>query len=151
MGYIPQYSNDPALLKIAVEPPRSIVNAGKIYTRDKYIYQCEVGEGVHVTDKSDLAQTKRVSFIKIRGVTDISIKGNYLYCNSFYDLVVIDITNINSVAEVKRIAKAFLVDGYNVRPPEFGCYYECVNPDKGVVVGWKKDSVAYSSCYNNIR
>jgi len=28
-------------------------------------------------------------------------------------------------------------------------YYECIVPSKGMVIGWKKDSINYSGCYYN--
>lgn len=139
-GYKPVYSLDSNLKKVAIDTPHIVKSAGKIYVYQKYILQCEVGEGIHIIDNSVPSAAKRIHFIKVLGANEISIKDNFLYTNSFKDLVVINITNILQPKEVKRIAKAFSVRGYLPVPP-VKTYYECVDLSKGVVVGWVKDSI----------
>jgi hypothetical protein len=149
MGYKPIYSTDPALKQIASDTPRPVKNAGKIYAWQNYLLQCEVGEGIHIIDKSVPANARRVSFIRVIGANDISIKDGFLYTNSYKDVVVINISNINQPTEVKRIPNAFNVSGYLPEPPIKRVAYECVDLSKGVVTGWVQDSVAYyQSCYN---
>ena len=87
--------------------------------------------------------------LKINGSSEISIKDNFLYTNSYDDLVVVDMSDINSISEVKRVKGAFPEGRTNyffVQPPEAG-YYECPRFDS-LVIGWKKDSV-YAGCYKN--
>ena len=147
LGYKPIYSNDASLKKVVSDTVRAVKNAGKIYAYQNYLLQCEVGEGIHVIDNSNPATAKRIAFIKILGCNEISIKSNYLYTNSFKDLVTINISNINQPVETQRIANAFNVTGYLPEPPEKG-YYECVDLTKGIVIGWSKDSVMYG-CIKN--
>lgn len=144
--YKPVYNLDLALKQISADTPHIVKKAGKIYAYKNYILQCEVGEDIHVIDNTNPSTASRVAFIKVLGANEISIKDNFLYTNSFKDLVVIDINNVLQQKETKRIANAFAVKGYLPAPP-VKTSYECVDLTKGVVVGWVIDSV-YANCYN---
>jgi LVIVD repeat len=122
---------------------------GNIYVKGDLIYQVETGRGIHVIDNSVPAQAYRVGFLTVNGSSQISIKGDFLYTNSYDDLVVIDISNSNNVHEVKRLAGAFPEGRYQYfynQPIEAG-YYECPGNDS-VVIGWRKDSVT-AYCFKN--
>ncbi len=126
-----------------------VKNPGNIYAKDNLIYQLELGRGVHIIDNAVPSQAHRVGFIVINGSSQISIKGNFLYSNSYEDLVVVDVSNGNSVTEAGRVANAYpqgRYEYYYLEPPEAG-YYQCPSYDS-VVIGWKKDSV-YAGCYKN--
>jgi len=149
LGFKPVYSNDLTLKLVTSDTPHRVKNAGKIYAYKNYLLQCEVGEGFHVIDNSVPMNARRIKFIKVLGANEISIKNNYLYTNSFSDLVIINIADLNYPSELKRIPNAFKVNGYLPEPPEIGAY-ECVDLTKGVVIGWKKDSVKnYYGCFKN--
>ena len=145
-AYKPVYSLDPALKQVSSDTPHIVKKAGKIYAYKNYILQCEVGEGIHVIDNSNPSTASRIAFIKVVGANEISIKDNFLYTNSFKDLVVINIANVLQPKETKRIPNAFAVKGYLPVPPA-KTNYECVDLTKGVVIGWVQDSV-YANCYN---
>lgn len=147
MGYKPIYSNALSLKQVTIDTPHTVKKAGNIYAYQNYLLQCEVGEGIHIIDNSIPANAQRFAFIKVLGCNEISIKNNFLYTNSFNDMVVINISNIQQPNETSRIKDAFLVKGFLPVPPENG-YYECVDLKKGVVIGWEKDSVSYNGCYN---
>jgi LVIVD repeat len=122
---------------------------GNIYAKGNLIYQLELGRGIHVIDNSVPAQAHRVGFITVNGSSQISIKGNFLYTNSYDDLVVVDISNSNAVTEVKRLTGAFPEGKYQYfynEPIESG-YFECPNYDSAVI-GWRKDSVL-AICFKN--
>ncbi len=74
---------------------RTLGNTGKIYFKDNYIFINDKFNGVHVVDNADPSNPDNAYYISIPGNTDISIKGDKLYANSFMDLVVIDISNTN--------------------------------------------------------
>ncbi|HSN61882.1 MAG TPA: hypothetical protein VLR49_13160 [Ferruginibacter sp.] len=149
-GYKPVYGAETFAKKIIyANTPQPVVAAGNIYVKGELIYQVETGKGIHVIDNRVPAQAHRVGFLTINGSSEISINGNFLYTNSYDDLVVVDKSDINSISEVKRVKGAF-PEGRNnyfyVQPPESG-YYECPRFDS-LVIGWKKDSV-YAACYKN--
>jgi hypothetical protein len=154
LGYKPVYSQDPNLVRIYTDTPRAVKVAGKIYALGNLVLQNEQGQGIHILDRSDPANVRNLSFLRIIGNTEMSIKGNHLYANSFDDLVVVDISNWQNIKEVKRIPRAFRQGGnfghnYTIPPPEHNKYFECIDPSKGIQVGWVKDSVEYYSCYYN--
>lgn len=129
--------------------PLPVMIPGNIYAKGNLIYQLEIGRGIHVIDNSTPSQAHRVGFITVNGSSQISIKGNFLYTNSYDDLVVIDISNSNSVSEIKRVTGAFPNGQYQYyynQPIESG-YYECPRFDSAVI-GWRKDSIS-SYCFKN--
>lgn len=145
VGYSPIYITDDGIGDVAFESPQPIVNGGKIYTIDSNLYQLEAGFGIHVLSIADPKQPKKIGFIRLIGVQEISIIGHYLYTNNFNDLVVIDISNLEDVKITHRIENAFQLNIDGSRPPESG-YYECVDPNKGTVVGWIKKTIYSPKC-----
>ena len=49
---------------------------------------------------------KSIAFIKLEGNYDISIKNNYLYADSYGDLVILDISDIHNIKKAKRLENA---------------------------------------------
>lgn len=149
-GYKPIYAALTTAKQIIYSPiPQSVVNAGNIYAKDNLIYQVETGRGIHVIDNSVPSSARRVGFLTINGCNQISIKNSFLYSNSYDDLVVIDLADVNNIREIKRVAGAF-PEGrsgyYFIQPPQAG-YYECPRYDS-VVTGWIMDSVK-NNCFRN--
>src|SRR5207253_1944522 len=124
-----------------------VVQAGNIYAFGHYIFQVDVGRGIHVIENTNPAQADRIGFITVNGCTQLSIKGKYLYTNSMADLVTLDISNPAHVHEVNRVLSAFpeFQYYYPLAQPEETGYYTCPRYDS-VVVGWVKDSI-YASCF----
>ena len=155
LGYVPIYSQDPAIFGIYADTPRAVKYAGKIYVKDNLIFQNDYGFGIHVIDKSDPFNPKRIGFINLKGNLEMSIKGNLLYANSYSDLVVVDITNWRNPKEIQRIKDAFVKGNeayytydYTFIPlPEKGVHYQCVDFRKGALSGWQKDSIYNNTCY----
>lgn len=158
-GYKPVFSVDSSILKIATVAPQPVRFPGKIYVKGNLIFQNDLGSGVHVIDNSNPSAPAPTGFIKILGNSEISIKGNMLYANSFTDLVVVDVSDWQAVREVKRIKDAFYqgaqsggYPAHNFIPlPEHGVYYDCpwqyANGLAHVLTGWTRDSVYDNTCY----
>lgn len=88
---------------VDIVAPRPIDESGKIYTYKDYIFVNDKYQGIHVIDNSNPQQPVKIGFIKILGNVDISVKDDYLYVDSLTDLVVLDISNINSIEQVNRL------------------------------------------------
>lgn len=144
IGYAPIYQSDSSIMEIRSDGPQPILEGGKIYILDQSLYQVEKGSGIHVLDITDPAHPVKKAFIHIAGAQEISIKGTLLYSNNYNDLVVVDITNINRVQLVKRMKDMFHITGGNI-PPERG-YFECVDPEKGSIIGWQKKTLYSPKC-----
>ena len=147
-GFKPVYSTSAELYLIQNKPARAVTNAGKIYVKDNYIFQNEMGEGIHILNNSNPANTVRSGFISIKGSQEIAIKGNYLYSNNYDDLVVVDITNVNNVKEVNRVKNIFYKNNFQLSPPAGSGYFECADNSKGIVINWVRDSITNPKCRN---
>lgn len=147
-GYKPIYGVDSSAKKISYSPaPQQVISQGNIYAFQNYIFQLDPGLGIHVIDNSIPSSAHRIGFITVRGCSQISIKSNKLYTNSYDDLVVLDVSDFNNVHELSRLAGVFVeYRGYSPisQPPGNG-YYECPDYNK-LIVGWTQDSV-YTYCH----
>ena len=142
-GYAPVYAPSATAKTIEGVAPQSIVNAGKIYVKGTTLFQVESGKGIHVISIADITKPVKLGFIRITGCEELSIKDNYLYANNINDLVVVDIADLSNSQLKHRMANAFhLVSDL---PPVSG-WYECIDPDKGVVVGWTRKTLNYPEC-----
>ncbi len=142
----PVYSTS-AEIKAAVgfDPPQEIHQAGKIYFYDNFLFVNEIGEGIHVIDNRNPAFPKPVGFLTIPGNFDLVIQNNLLYADSYIDLVVFDLSNINLIKEINRVERVF--NAYN----SLGFYSD---PVKGVVTDWEKvenKSITKSICNSPIQ
>ncbi len=94
----------------AVKEPREIDKAGKIYVYGDILLINEKNKGVHVVDNRVKETPVRKYFIEIPGNIDMAIKDDYLYVDSFTDLVVLSIKDIDNIHVIYRKEKVFPYD-----------------------------------------
>lgn len=75
------------------EGPRSIENPGKIYIAEDFVLIGDEGKGIHVMNNASKDDPVGVGFINIPGNKEFFVHGDYLYAESYYDLLKIDISN----------------------------------------------------------
>jgi hypothetical protein len=139
--YTPQYKKlSQVRAEMTSQPAEAIASPGKLYVYGNYIFLNERGKGVHIIDNSNPAAPRNTAFIKIPGSYDMAVKGNYLYADSYSDLVVLDISNPNNVTPKKFIdnilkdygiywgnqtdpAKVDVLVGYSERDTTVDCNY----------------------------
>ena len=109
---------------VKMEEPRELVNPGKIYIYDKYLFINQPNEGIHIIDNTNKKDPTAISFINIPGNFDLAVKDNVLYADSYIDLLAFDIGQPAQVKLVKRVENAFPL--YNQR---FG-----YSPQEGTVI-----------------
>lgn len=147
-GYRPVYGTETEAKKISYSAsPQAAISQGNIYAFKHYIFQLDPGLGIHVIDNSVPASAHKIGFITVKGCSQISIKNDKLYTNSYDDLVVLDFSDLQNVREHSRLKGVFTEYRYGSPislPPGTG-YYECPAYDK-LVTSWVKDSI-YSGCY----
>ncbi len=131
--------------EIIATDPQPIRNLGKIYYKDPYIFVNERYKGIHILDNTDPANPIAIGFIQITGNEDIAIKGNILYADNVTDLVAIDISNLQNI-ELKSRTKDLYSSRKKSFPDGFSGYFECIDPNKGIVVGWESVSLENPSC-----
>jgi len=123
----------------AIKAPREIDKAGKIYVYKNIIFVNEKNKGIHVVDNTVKETPIRKKFIEIPGNIDIAVKGGYLYADSYTDLVILDVRDIENIKVVNRKEKVFPYDMFQSLTKEEQKKYICnVEPEKGVVVGIEK-------------
>lgn len=115
---------------------RALINPGKIYLKDKYIYIVEKFEGIHVIDNSDRMNPKKTGFIQVPGCIDLAIKANYMYVDNAVDLVTIYIGNFSEIKETGRVVNVFP----ELVPPDTeyvpSRYSRGSRPEGTVIVAW---------------
>lgn len=101
-----------------VDTPRKITNNKKIYVYGDYLLINELYKGIHVIDNTDKSNPNNIAFLKIHGNVDMAIKDNYLYVDSFMDIVVINLNDLNGIAQIQRIENVLAYSMYeNVELP----------------------------------
>lgn len=122
---------------VAIESPKPIVEAGKIYAYQDLIFINDDFKGIHIIDNTDPSSPLPLSYIKIVGNVDISIKNDFLYADSSVDLLVFDISEINSIKLLERLENVFPI--YDFHIPAESQYAEWGDFDYGneVIVGWE--------------
>ena len=121
---------------VEIVPPVPVEESGKIYAYDNYIFVNDKYKGVHVIDNSNPDNPRKISFIKIAGNVDISVKDNYLYADSLMDLMVFDISVIGNIQIVNRLQDV-LRD--NVIWPAEADFFEYGDWDyeNEILIGWE--------------
>ena len=92
---------------VSIDPPAVISNRGKIYLLGNFLFLNDPGEGIHIIDNSDPSNPKKLRFINIPGNYDMAGKGKYLYADSYMDMLVFDISDVDNIQLTKRVEKAF--------------------------------------------
>jgi len=121
---------------VDIIPPVPIEQSGKIYAYEDLIFVNDKFKGVHVIDNSDPSAPEKVSFIKVAGNVDISIKDDILYVDSLMDLIVIDISDLNNIQIVNRLEN--VLQSNVVWPAEAEIFeYEQIDYENEILVGWE--------------
>jgi hypothetical protein len=131
---VPQYMTYDEMRKpVKSTAGYAIQTAGKIYIQGNYLFVNEKYKGIHVFDNSNPKSPVNIAFLNIPGNVDLAVRGNYLYADNYVDLIVLDISNLNSPIEVARIKNIF---PYTI--PETNEIYPISNIDQtlGVISGW---------------
>ena len=107
---------------------------GKIYAWEDYLFQLEPNQGIHIYQLKD-KKINPYGFIQVYGAQEIAIRNRVLYTNNFNDIISLDIQDLKNVSVLGRVENVFEIKE-SALPPEMG-YFECVDPNKGRVVGWE--------------
>lgn len=134
---IPQIMSKSVFRKsVEITIPKHIEETGKIYTYKDYIFVGDVNKGIHVIDNSNPNLPVAVKFISVLGNEDMSVKGDFLYVDSATDLLVFDISDINSITLKERLEDVFDIYNYQMPIGVQEVNYEGFNRETDVIVGW---------------
>lgn len=125
---------------VEIQEPKSIKESGKIYSWKNYIFINDKNDGVHIIDNTDPFNPKNIKFLKIPRNMDIAIRDEKLYADNGMDLVVFDISNINTISEVARLENVF-PNYYEVAPEGVSFVdFENFDAQTEVIVGYYTES-----------
>lgn len=90
------------------QEPQTIINSGKIYVKDNFLFINEKNQGFHIFNNSNPENPENIGFLKVLGSTDLAIKNDIIYVNNATDLIAIQ-TNMesNTIEITKRIPNTF--------------------------------------------
>ncbi|RYY90247.1 MAG: hypothetical protein EOO15_03305 [Chitinophagaceae bacterium] len=129
--------------------PRPIERPGKLYSYGSWIFLSDKEQGIHVIDNQNPGAPVQRAYLPIPGNIDIAVKGHHLYADSWADLVVFDLSDMNNIRPVKFLSDVFphrasywingssstdstpVVAGYTVRDT----MVECISQTRGGI-GW---------------
>jgi hypothetical protein len=123
---------------VRLDVPRDIVNPGKIYLKDNFIFINEKYTGIHVIDNTDPENPRNFAFIHIDGCIDMAVKGNVLYADNAVDLVSLalntQITGIQVTARIKNVFPEMPA------PDGLGLTYRQnqARPQNSILVRWRQ-------------
>lgn len=112
------------------EKNRELINPGKIYSKNQYIFINEKYKGIHIIDNSNPASPKQTGFIVAPGCIDMAIKDNVLYLDNAVDLVAFNL-------ETKQVTER-IVDVFPEPLSPQNQYLRGSRPQEMILVGWKK-------------
>lgn len=139
-AYVPIYSTDPDLKSVRYMPARKIVESGKLYHAGTNALLEEKDSGLHVISYADPIHPQRTGFIRIPGIREVTVNGNYLYADNYNDFVIIDMTTFKVAG---RITGVWAQKSY---PPLQDVYFQCADTSKGTIIGWRKTMVDNPQC-----
>ena len=142
-GLKPIYSID--WKDVALEEPRQINQLGKIYYHHGLLLVNELYKGIHVFDNTNPANPIPLSFISIPGNVDVAAKDDILFVDNYSDLLSIRIGNGNSIEIVSRSSNIYPI-ATKKYPPNHTGYFECVDFNQGIVIGWEKATLTNPKC-----
>lgn len=90
-----------------MEPPREIVKPTGHFIGSTFVLIGERSKGIHIFDNNNLSNPSKIGFLNIPFNKEFYVEGNFLYAESGYDFLKIDISNLNAPVLVKRINNAF--------------------------------------------
>lgn len=142
-GWKPIYGTSEQVRNIYSDLPQTMVNPGKIYLYNSYIFINDVGKGIHVVDNSNPSSPTKIAFLNIPTNVDMAVKNQVMYVDNGTDLVALDITDPTNISEIKRIENVLDAPEF----PPYSGYFECYDPTKGVVIGWTQTMLESPECY----
>ena len=121
---------------VKMTPPKEMTSVNRIYLYQSMLFVNDRNNGIHVIDNRFPNRPERIGFIEIPGNTEISIREDNLYADSYIDLVTLDLRNTANIIEIARQEAIF---PYNARQniPNNIRLTNDIDSANGVVVGYQ--------------
>ena len=123
--------------EIKTRSAQPIKEQGKICFYNGYLYISEPGAGIHIIDNRDPRQPKAVGFVELEGNTDIAIRNDKLYADSYVDLLWFSIASPQTPEYTNRLEDVFEQALPAIDNEHEIDYAMCYDASKdNIVVGW---------------
>lgn len=94
-------------LEPEAETPRDVCTPGNIYVYGPYLMIAEVEEGLHILNNADPANPINLGFLPVPGLTNMAVRNNILYVNSYMDLLTFQLDNPEQPQFLNRLEGVF--------------------------------------------
>jgi len=140
-GYAPIFmTRDEMERAVKLESPRPMLDPGKIYYKQPYLFIVEKYKGVHIFDNSNPENPENIGFVHIDGVRDIAMKDDVMFADNSVDLIAVQVNaSLTSVTVSKRLKNYF----QEMPAPDgmpLASYLYKNRPANSVLVGWKTNN-----------
>ncbi|MFK7995144.1 MAG: hypothetical protein AB8B87_13455 [Granulosicoccus sp.] len=145
-GFCEEYKRDAQPVYMSYEQLRSSVKIesarapdriGRLYLYGDYVFLNEVNEGIHIIDNAEPTLPVNLGFIRIPGNTEIAVRDNYLYADSYVDLLTLDINDPMTLSVISRQQSIFPFDAYQNIPQNITFSGFEIDREQGVVVSYR--------------
>ena len=113
-------------MQVGPELPKSMSTTGKIYVYGNYLFINEPQNGIHIIDNRNPSSPKNLNFINIPGNVDMAVNGNFLYADSYIDLLAFDISDPHQVSLAARVEDVFPNMFINTERTQFRAYKDTI-------------------------
>jgi hypothetical protein len=129
-----------------IEAGQPLRHPGKIYIYNDLLLVNDLMTGVHIYNNSNPASPVDLGFLPIHATSELAVRNNVLYVDSYTDLLSFDIsdpvhpTYLNRINDVFEFLNHGLLPGYNDAYPAAQ-----LDPSKGVVMSWNVEKTTEES------
>jgi hypothetical protein len=139
--YIHYYGNKPIYMSydelrsaVKLENAHSVKEKGPFLLHNSTLYIVEKNEGIHIFNNSNPQSPLNTGFLRVPGITDLSMKENTMYASSYVDLVVLNCDNPENPVVVNRLKDVF---PYRFDYPSNGYRTARIDESQGIVIGFE--------------
>ena len=123
------------------------IDQGSFVENNGFIYINERFKGIHVFDNSNLGNPIKVYFWHIPGNSEFTVDGNFLYADNSRHFITIDISDPANIKVLSHVKDLFSNGMENENyPKNYRGVFECVEFEKGIVVGWENQLLDSPKC-----
>jgi len=127
--------------------PQEVKSLENVILFGTYILVVEQLEGIHVINNEDPSNPVSVAFWNIPGITNFTISNSTLFVPIADKLVSIAVSDIHNIAVLGIQEGVFPSFTGHMFPEGFHGSFECVDPEKGVVIFWVSDILFDPQCW----
>ena len=140
-GYIPVLMDRAEMERaVKLEAPRPMIDPGKIYYKDPYLFIVEKYKGVHVIDNSNASNPEKIGFVHIDGIRDMAMKDDVMYADNAVDLIAVEFNAAKTSVVVSKRLKNYFPEMPAPDGMDFPSFVYKNRPANSIIVAWKTNN-----------